>query len=686
MNPTPVKVSFLLSLRIKSPANLIQFTMLRMMIRPIVQLIFICFIFTFSTYAQRYPLESPDGSLRIEIEVGNDIVWRAFLDNTEIISKATIGMTLDQKRELGKNPKVRSVDTRLQAEEIRPVVPNKDAIIQSRYNELVLEMADKYSVVFRAFDDGVAYRFIDGNRKSSVVDSEHLLVEFPEGTTSFFPEEESMYSHNERIYLKKKAEDFDTGDFCSLPVLFDAGSGKVLITEASLHNYPGMFLKYREEMNFEAVFPKFVLEAIPDQNNSPDRNQIFSKEARYIAEVSGSRAYPWRLFMISDDDRTFIESNLVTQLSGQNKIDDTSWIKPGMVAWDWYNANNLYGVDFEAGLNTETYKYYVDFASENGIEYVILDEGWTKSTTEILEWNPDIDLPELIAYARQKNVQIILWVLWMPLQENLEEILKLYSSWGAVGIKVDFMQRNDQAMVKSYEEIAETAAKYELLVDFHGAFKPAGLERAWPNIINYEGVKGNENNKWSADINPEHNLTLPFTRMAAGPMDFTPGAMVNRHSKNFMASFFRPMSLGTRCHQLAMYVVYEAPLQMMCESPSRYRQEQETVDFITSIPTTWDETHVIEAAVSDYVVIARRKGQNWFLAAMTDDTPREFEIKLDFLSEGSYEMELFKDGINAKNYAEDYKRELTKVKKNASLDVSLAGGGGWIAQIRKETD
>ena len=660
--------------------------MSRYVISPFALQFFICFLFAFKSYAQNYPLESPNGRLSIRVEIDKHIEWSAHLDGKEIINRVEIGMTLDQSRTLGVDSKLRSVDTKFHERQIKPVVPNKDAVITSRYNEMTMEMAGNYSLVFRAFDDGIAYRFIDGSKKSRIVESEKMLVSLPENTMSYFPQEESMYSHNERIYLKKTGADFKKGDFCSLPVLFDAGPGKVLITEASLHDYPGMFLRFDKEMEFEAVFPKFVLEAVPDANNSPDRNQILSKEAEYIAEVSGSRAYPWRVFMISDDDRTFIESNLVTQLSGQSKIEDASWIRPGMVAWDWYNANNVYGVEFEAGLNTETYKYYVDFASDNGIEYVILDEGWTKSTTEILEWNPDINLPELIDYSKKKNVEIILWVLWKPLNENMEEILKLYSSWGAVGIKVDFMQRNDQTMVKSYEDIAQTAAKYKLLVDFHGAFKPAGMERVWPNIVNYEGVKGNENNKWSADINPEHNLTIPFTRMAAGPMDFTPGAMVNKHSKNFMASFFRPMSLGTRSHQLAMYVVYEAPLQMLCESPSRYRQEQETVDFITSIPTTWDETRVIEAAVSDYVVIARRKGENWFLAAMTDDTPREFDIQLDFLSEGSYEMESFKDGVNAKNYAEDYKRELKEVKKNDSLILNLVGGGGWIAQIRKENN
>ena len=334
-------------------------------------------------------------------------------------------------------------------------------------------------------------------------------------------------------------------------------------------------------------------------------------------------------------------------MSGKSKIKDASWIKPGKVAWDWYNANNIYGVDFEAGLNTETYKYYIDFAADNGIEYVILDEGWTKSTTEILEANPDIDIKELIAYGKEKGVEIILWVLWKPLDENTDEILELYASWGVKGIKVDFMQRNDQYMVSSYERIASTAAGLKLMVDYHGAFKPAGIEKVWPNVINYEGVKGNENNKWSADISPEHNVTIPFIRMAAGPMDFTPGAMDNAHAKNYAISFTRPMALGTRCHQLAMYVVYEAPLQMLCESPTRYKKEQESVDFMTSIPTTWDETRVLEAKVADYVLVARRHGKNWYLGGMTDDSPRDFELKLDFLSAGTYTMEIMKDGVNA---------------------------------------
>ena len=454
----------------------------------------------------------------------------------------------------------------------------------------------------------------------------------------------------------------EDGAFCSLPVMFSTKSAKVLLTESALIDYPGMFLAKIGSNSMTATFPKYVLKAVPNEASNPDRNQILVEEADYIAKIKGKRSYPWRVFIISDDDRTFVESNLVTQLADKTKIPDADWIKPGQVAWDWYNANNIYGVDFEAGINMETYTYYIDFASKNGIEYVILDEGWTKSTTDIMEDNENLDVPELIQYAKSKNVEIILWVLWKPLDENPDEILKLYSSWGAVGIKVDFMQRSDQYVVQSYGKIAEIAAKYKMLVDYHGAFKPAGVERVWPNIINYEGVKGNENNKWSADINPEHNVTLPFIRMAAGPLDFTPGAMINMNKvdyetggPNFAPLFTRPMSLGTRAHQVAMYVVFEAPLQMLCESPTIYYKEQETVDFITQIPTIWDETVVLEGAVSDYIVVARRKGDDWYLGAMTDWTGRDFELNLSFLGDGDYGMQAYQDGLNASRNAQDYK-------------------------------
>ncbi|MCF8360832.1 MAG: glycoside hydrolase family 97 protein [Prolixibacteraceae bacterium] len=632
--------------------------------------------------AKEFKLKSPDEKIQLTVSINDEIIWSVTRENKTVVEKAVVGLELS-----GRTPAEPSLHLRKSEKTIdkvlKPVIPHKDAVIRDHCNELTLHFKNKFKLVFRAYNDGVAYRFADEQEKPTEVLNEKMVLTFPEGSSSWFPQEESMYSHNERFYPYKSLTSIKSGEFCSLPVLFDTPDKiKVLFTETALHNYPCMFLEGNGNNTLQAIYPNYVLETVSGKRG-PDRNQTITKEAGYIAKIEGKKEYPWRVFIIGND-KTPVESNLTWQLAKPCALENTNWIKPGKVAWDWYNANNIYGVGFEAGLNTETYKYYIDFASENNIEYVILDEGWTKSTTEIQENNPDIDVKELIGYAGKKDVGIILWVLWKPLNDNLAEILETYSSWGAKGIKVDFMQRSDQYMVNSYEEIAKKAAQLELLVDYHGAFKPSGLRRTYPNIVNYEGVKGSENNKWSADITPEHNVTIPFTRMVAGPMDYTPGCMINAQEINFNISFERPMSLGTRCHQVAMYMVYEAPLQMMCESPSTYKKEQETVDFITRIPTVWDETKVLEAAVGNYIAVARRKGDNWYIGAMTDWTPREFNIVLNFLGEGIYSLEIMKDGLNAHRFAQDYAKESKQVTQESTIKINMAKGGGWAAIIKKQ--
>jgi alpha-glucosidase len=634
--------------------------------------------------AKNFTVTSPDGIIQITIDVNENITWFAEYNNTKVVEKVTIDLVLSNEVS-DIIPRVRKINSRSIDEEILVSVPYKDAVIRDHCNELTLTFQNNEELIFRIYNDGVAYRFRKLGKEAFKVKDEIMQLTFPSNTTSHFPLEESMYSHNERNYLKLELTDLKENDFCSLPVLFkSAGKINVLFTETALHHYPCMFLKKGSSLTMESQFPKYVLEAIPNQASSPDRNQLITKEADYIASIKGAHDFPWRVFIISHDDRVLVESNLAYQLATPSQIAETSWIKPGKVAWDWYNANNIYGVDFESGINNETYQYYIDFAAKHGIEYVILDEGWTKSTTEILESNPDIDVETLVQYAAKKNVGIILWVLWKPLNDNMDEILETYARWGAKGIKVDFMQRSDQAMVESYENIAETCANLNLLVDYHGAFKPAGLQRTYPNVLNFEGVKGSENNKWSIDVTPEHNVTLPFIRMAAGPMDYTPGAMYNASLINHKISHFRPMSLGTRCHQIAMYVLYEAPLQMLCENPSTYLREEESVEFMAKIPTTWDETRVLEAAVGDYLVLARRKGTNWYLGAMTDWDARSFDIDLSFLPDGDFTMEVMKDGVNAEKFEQDYKREILKVNSNTKVSAKLASGGGWAAIVRPE--
>jgi alpha-glucosidase len=475
--------------------------------------------------------------------------------------------------------------------------------------------------------------------------------------------------------------DIKDKNMASLPVLVEIEEGpKVIISEANLEDYPGLYLKGTDGQNFSfiGIFPAYPIK----EEQKDDRTMIVSERADYIALTDGKRCFPWRIIGIAEEDGDLIESELVCKLAKPLQLEDVSWIKPGKVAWDWWNANNVYGVDFKSGVNTETYKYYIDFAAANNIEYIIMDEGWS-DTENLLKVNPNIDMKEILSYADEKNVGVILWCVWLTLDKQLEQALDRFEEWRIKGIKVDFMQRDDQKMVNFYHKIVKEAAKRHMLVDFHGAYKPTGLRRAYPNLVTREGVLGLEWNKWSADCNPEHDLTIPFIRMFAGPMDYTPGAMNNAQEVNFRDIFERPMSQGTRVHQLAMYVVYESPLQMLADSPSNYMKEPEIVSFLSKVPTTWDETIVLEAKVSDYVIIARKSGDDWYIGAMTDWTSRKFQIDLSFLDGGKYNAEIYQDGINADRYASDYKRVIKVISKNDKIDIDLAPGGGWVARIHK---
>lgn len=632
-------------------------------------------------HGQPYNLTSPDGNLVIHVEAAGQLKWSVRYMNQDILLPGAIAMQLNVNNEPGKDVRVRRKSEKTVNQILSPVVPVRSSKIRDHFNQLILEFRGNYSVEFRAYNDGAAYRFRTSMKNDIYVNRETVDLNFPSGTMCYFPEEESMVSHYERTYMYVRMDTIASHKMCSLPALFQVGNMNALITEADLYDYPNMFLNGTGSNTMKATFPSVVLEARP-MPGSEDRNEEILKSATYIARTAGERTFPWRVCIIGNS-KTLLETNLVYQLSRDTKFTDVSWIKPGKVAWDWYNALNLYGVDFTAGINTETYKYYIDFASRYGLEYIILDEGWSRSTTNITEANADVDIMELIRYGKSKGVGIILWMLWKPLDENLEEILKTYAGWGIRGIKVDFMQRADQYVVNYYERVAGTAARYKLLVDFHGAFKPSGMQRAYPNLISSEGVKGNENNKWSADVTPEHTVTLPFTRMVAGPMDFTPGALTNAQPGNFRISFYRPMSLGTRCHQVAMYVVFESPLQMLCDAPSTYYREEVTTSFISRIPTVWDETIALHAKVADYVAIARRRGDTWYVGAMTDSAPRELELDFGFLPEGQYNLEVMKDGINATRYASDCKFEKDTVDRYRKMEISLADGGGWAAIITK---
>ncbi|MBK3516190.1 glycoside hydrolase family 97 protein [Carboxylicivirga marina] len=633
--------------------------------------------------AEEVKVSSLDGNTILTVQIDKQISWSVKKYDQLVLPKVTIGMTVNGNQ-LAQSPKLKSNKEIEKNETFEVIVPLKNRQVSNNYKELQLAFKGGFGLHFRVYNEGVAYRFYTSMRGEIEINNELMDITFPDGSSSFFPKEVSTYSHYERNYLKLDIDSIPVGDFCSLPVLFnqDDEQLRVLFSEANLYDYPNLFLELTGDKHLAARFPMAVKATIPQPGARVDRNVIITKEYDYIAKTKGKRTFPWRLFVITNDDKTMLEQDMVMQLSDPLKLTDTDWIKPGKVAWDWWNDNNIYGVDFESGLNTATYKYFIDFASEYGIEYVILDEGWTKSTTEILDFNPDMDVKEIIRYGEEKGVGIILWCLWKPLDENMKEILDTYASWGAKGIKVDFMQRADQYMVNSYEQIAKECAARQLLVDYHGSYKPNGLRKAYPNVISYEGVKGNENHKWSDEITPIHNTTLPFIRMAVGPMDYTPGAMVNMQEENFNISFSRPMSMGTRCHQLAMYVVFESGLQMMCDNPSNYYKEEESTRFISKMPSTWDKSIALEARVGEFVVMARQKGENWYIGGMTNWDERSMELDLSFLPEGIFEMVLFKDGVNANKYAQDYQVKTIKVTQSDQLTIKLAKGGGFAAILR----
>jgi alpha-glucosidase len=628
------------------------------------------------TNAKEYSLTSPDKRVRVVITAGEWLKYSVYYDDKLVIGESEAAMELEDGKFAGRNEKISGAKTESISATIKPVVPHKNSLIRDEYNLLTIQFRSSFSVVFRAYNDGMAYRFVSAQKGQLTVKNEIARVVFPKGTGAWYPLEESFMSHNERSFLKASMDTIEQKHLASLPALFVSEGINVLITESDLEDYPGMWIRGDGTGGLNGVWPAYPAA----ERLVRDRSLFVTERKDYIAQTTGSRNFPWRVFIITENDGGLIESDMVFKLAPECRLKETDWIKPGMVAWDWWNYNNIYGVDFRAGLNTETYKYFIDFASENGLDYIILDEGWY-NLGNVLDIAPGFDIPELFRYAESKNVGIILWVVWKTFGDQMDEALKQFAAWGAKGIKVDFMQRDDQPIVNYYHEVARKAAEYKMLVDFHGSYKPVGMIRTYPNVLTSEGVKGLEHCKWSADADPEHNVTIPFTRMVAGPMDYTPGAMINMDKLSFKPMFNRPASLGTRAHQMALYVVFESPLQMLADNPSNLKREPECVSFMASVPVVWDETRVLEAKIGDYVVIARRSGSDWYVGALTDWTKRDFTIDMSFLPAGGYTVTSFADGINADRYASDYKKSTTTITETSKVNIVLAPGGGWVARI-----
>jgi alpha-glucosidase len=633
---------------------------------------------------QSYSVASPNGNLLIEIGTSPRMTWQLFVRNQPVTDPAPMALTIDGAGVLGNNPVVVQTDKKGVTQDVQPVVHQKSASIPEHYNELTLRCKGDWGISFRAYDEGVAYRFFTGMGKDIKVTDETFAFKPIDCKTIWFPEEETFYSHNERLFKPLAPAEINGSRFASLPAMAVLNSGlNILITETDLQNYPGLWLTgtAAKDGQLRGIFPYVPKNTV----ELSDRDIKPVDRERYMADTKGTRSFPWRLFLVAPKDADLLTNQMPYLLAEPSKLAETGWIRPGKVAWDWWNNLNVYGVDFRAGVNTATYKYFVDFAAENGLEYIILDEGWSVGG-HLNQVNPDLNMDELAKYARQKKVGIILWVTWSTIDPQFDALLPNLKKWDIKGLKIDFMQRDDQPAVEFYWRMAEKGAKNHLLMDFHGAHKPAGLQRTWPNVLSFEGVFGLENSKWDTEkrIGPEHNVTLPFLRMVAGPMDYTPGAMLNAQKNDWHPIFDRPMALGTRCHELAKYVIFESPLQMLADSPTNYRKEPECLRFLAGVPSVWEQTVALDAKVGDYIAMARQTtGGKWYVGAMTDWTPRQLKLSTAFLPKGEYEIEWYADGINADRCAQDYRHGTGRIKSGDVLTADLAPGGGYVAILKK---
>ncbi len=643
-----------------------------------------------SATQKMHSLSSPDGTVSVCISTDGGIRYSVSVDGKEVLAPSSVSMTLSDGTVYGGAASLRktlrsNVNRTVQAQAYRK------AFVKDNFNQLELVFKN-FKLTFRAYDNGVAYRFTSLSKKAFEVQEEQVEFSFPGNWNAYVPYvcqndkgefDGQLHNSFENQYKYQQIADWDTGHLAFLPLMVEAGDGvKLCISESDLLSYPGMFLYNGDcDNTLSGYFPKYP---ISKTTGDGDGRSLFVQSTEdYIAKCDAGCNFPWRLMGISRNDWEMTDNDLVYLLASPvDPSADFSWVNPGKVAWDWWNNWNIYGVDFKSGINNDTYKYYIDFASRFGIEYIIMDEGWSVGFEDLFHIVPEINLKELIEYGKQKNVGIILWAGYGPFQKDIEKACKVYSEMGVKGFKVDFMDACDQPVVEFHRNTAETAAKYHMLIDFHGTYKPTGLSRTYPNVINYEGIYGLENLKWNNKLDQvTYDVTLPYIRFFAGSADYTQGAMRNANRNNYRAVYDEGMSQGTRCHQLAEYIIFSSPLNMLCDSPSNYLTETECTEFIASVPEVWDETVALDGKVAEYVAIARRSGDKWYVGVLGNWDERDLDLKLSFLKDGDYDVTVFRDGVNADKAARDYKKLSGSLPGDKTLKVHLAPGGGYAAII-----
>ncbi len=655
----------------------------------------LCLWLTGVTYASAadYTLTSPSGRLEASVAVNDSISYVCNLDGHRAFATTGLKLQLAGGKVIGEGVKAsrpgrRSVDSKVASPFYRK------SSIEERYNELTIPAGNGWKLVMRAYDDGVAHRWVYSGKKPVQIANELVSYIFPHDAVATAPYvnktepksfQQQFFNSFENKYTVAEIDSLDARRLMFLPLVVEPEDGiKVCITESALESYPGMYLNASGVMPgaLTAVFapvPKSV------KQGGHNRLQMLVEETYpYIADIPKARALPWRIAVVVDNDAALAATDLSYLLAEPSRVADTSWIRPGKVAWEWWNDWNVIGVDFPTGVNNDTYKAYIDFAGRNGIEYVILDEGWAVNLeADLMKVVPEIDIRELVEYGRERGVGIILWAGYHAFERDMEAVCKYYSDLGVKGFKVDFMDRDDQLMTDFNYRAAETAARHGLVLDLHGTHKPAGLNRTYPNVLNFEGVNGLEQMKWSG---PEldqitYDVQIPFIRQVAGPLDYTQGAMHNASRGHYHASYSLPMSQGTRCRQLAMYVVFDSPFNMLCDTPSNYDANPCCTEFIATIPTVWDETRILDGRIGEYIVTARRSGDRWWIGGMTNGEARDIEVDLSDIITAEKQGVLISDGVNARRNGEDHRHAQAKVTPAEPLKVHLAPGGGFTLRI-----
>jgi len=639
--------------------------------------------------AKNYEITSPNQNIHVTVLVADSISYSVKYRNQVLILPSEISMTLRAGKVVGKNALVTDSARRNVRETIIPVVKEKRTEILDHYNELVLELDNHFELHFRAYDDGVAYRFASALPGEMTIVDEKASFNFPPSTLIYYPQvtkradADLFHTSFEENYTKARMDTIPANLFAFSPVLLSPeGLPKVVITESDIEDYPGMFLSKGNAGGLKGRFAPYPLREIVSTGEF--RQKLVVERAPFIAQTRGTRTFPWRVILIAPTDADLLVNDLVYRLAPAPKFEDTGWIKPGLSTEEWITNLNLYGVDFKAGLNTVTYKYYIDFASKYGFEYVMLDAGWSDNN-DLFKITPTMDMEEITRYAKEKGIGLILWTQALTMGRQMEKAMEQFKKWDIRIVMTDFIDRDDQVAINFIHRFAAECAKNKMMCMIHGAPKPAGFTRTWPNMLTREGVLGSEFNAWSARPTPEHDLLLPFIRMTAGPMDYEPG-ILQHATKAYPVKMGmeRVIAQGTRMHQIAMFVVYESPLQLFSGNLSDAHREPELMTFLGKFPTVWDETRILKAELGNYLVEARRNGEEWFIAAMNAWQPQDFTFTPDFLGDGQYLMEAAADGINAERNPHDYALKKTEITAKDTITIHLAPGGGYVARISKK--